>query len=681
MLSDEQYTRKEILMCDLNRKEGDENFNKQKYTKAIKAYGEALRHVPDDIRSLVGRSKCHSKLRKLRKAMDDIEVALHIHSMDKDAMLQKADILDQLGNHEMALVYYHRGLKRYPKSEEFKAGLARAEKRSAKKGRRLKMTSAGDITYFTASHKPPPPKQFEWKSKPKDIVKKSMLPSANFRSRLVHPLTNVHRKPEVLLTESRATTLNGLLAGSLESLAFEDKLIDETTEKDKLGKMYDDKEYLEFLLGHETYKNKKTPLGEGSVATVAETGLQFLQERTQFWDSLGPLPPPHPSRKSNSQLRSNRSRMSTYTSTESLQSVGTYNTSSTVHSYGSKYSKASNKTYRSRYAYGRKKEKPQPPKPEKVKFDFASYRRDEELREMTMIAEEIDQKKDSEEERRRNRDEAVKRGEETTAFIEKEIVQIDKYYSKGQLDLCRKRADAAIDVLGRFTEEEIPTKYILLSTLYSCLGNCDMQTKNLTSALENHGHDLMIGEQCNNTEIQSRALGNIGRVNVLMGKYNRALDIYNRKAPLCTSPKETSWLFHEIGNCFLMMKIYEYAHESGLKSLRSALEANDQRLQLQSNVLVAVAEVNLMKYKDAYQHFEDALERAKLLNDKRAQDAMTRALVDLNKKMVTQLKKKQTSKNMRKSPVHYDIPTATPVSRPTPSLSAISAKTNVTVEG
>ena len=34
----------------------------------------------------------------------------------------------------MALVYYHRGLKRYPKSEEFKAGLAKAEKRSVKKG-------------------------------------------------------------------------------------------------------------------------------------------------------------------------------------------------------------------------------------------------------------------------------------------------------------------------------------------------------------------------------------------------------------------------------------------------------------------------------------------------------------------------------------------------------------------
>ncbi|XP_045209893.2 outer dynein arm-docking complex subunit 4-like isoform X2 [Mercenaria mercenaria] len=595
------------------------------------------------------------------------------------ALLQKGDVLDQLGNHEMALVFFHRGMKRYPKSEEFQNGIARAQKRSVKKGRRMKLTTAGDITYFTAAHKPPPQKQFEWRNKPKEKIKKSMVPSANFRSRLVHPLTNFHRKPAVLLSESRATTLNSLLAGSLESLDYEDKLIQETTEKDILGKMYDDKEYLEFLLGHEINKNKKTPLGKGEVADVAETGLQFLQERTQFWDTLGPLPPPHPSRKTNSQF-GNKSRLSQYTSTDSLQSVGTYKTSSTVQSYGSKFSKSSNKTYRSRYAYGKRKEKTQPPKPEKVKFDFASYRRDEDLREMTMIAEEIDQKKDSDEERRKHRDEAMKRGEETTAYIEKEIIQIDKYYSKGQLDLCKKRADAAIDVLGRFTEEEIPTKYILLSTLYSCLGNCDMHTKNLTSALENHGHDLMIGEQSNNTDIQSRALGNLGRVHVLMGKYNRALDIYNRKAPLCKSPKETAWLFHEIGNCFLMMKIYEYAHESGLKSLRSALEANDQRLQLQSNVLVAVAEVNLLKYKDAYQHFEDALERAKLLNDKRAQDAMTRALVDVNKKMVVQLKTKQATKQMRKSPVHYDIPVATPVSRATP-LSAMSAKTNVTVEG
>lgn len=98
----------------------------------------------------------------------------------------------------------------------------------------------------------PPQKQFEWKNKPNEKVKKSLVPSANFRSRLVHPLTHINKKPAVLLSESRATSLDGpFLAGSLESLAYEDKLIEETSEKDILGKMHDDKEYLEFLLGYE----------------------------------------------------------------------------------------------------------------------------------------------------------------------------------------------------------------------------------------------------------------------------------------------------------------------------------------------------------------------------------------------------------------------------------------------
>ena len=65
---------------------------------------------------------------------------------------------------------------------------------------------------------------------------------------------------------------------------------------------------------------------------------------------------------------------------------------------------------------------------------------------------------------------------------------------------------------------------------------------------------------------------------------------YNRKAPLCTKPQETAWLFHEIGNCFLMMRIFEYAHESGLKALKAANDANSKRLQMQTNVLTGVAE-------------------------------------------------------------------------------------------
>lgn len=186
---------------------------------------------------------------------------------NNEALLQKGDVMHQLGNHEMALVYYHRGAKRYPNASEFKDAIAKAEKRSVKKGRRMKLTATGDITYFTASHKLPTPKQFQWKNKPNERVKKALVPSANFRSRLVHPLASVHRKPEVQLTESRATT-HSFLSGSLESLQYEQRLIEETTEKDILGKMYDDKEYLEYLLGHEVAKSKKTPLGKGDRKSV-----------------------------------------------------------------------------------------------------------------------------------------------------------------------------------------------------------------------------------------------------------------------------------------------------------------------------------------------------------------------------------------------------------------------------
>ena len=51
-----------------------------------------------------------------------------------------------------------------------------------------------------------------------------------------------------------------------------------------------------------------------------------------------------------------------------------------------------------------------------------------------------------------------------------------------------------------------------------------------------------------------------------------------------------------------MMRIFEYAHESGLKALKAANDANSKRLQMQTNVLTGVAEgmfivhVNLLSW-------------------------------------------------------------------------------------
>ena len=101
---------------------------------------------------------------------------------------------------------------------------------------------------------------------------------------------------------------------------------------------------------------------------------------------------------------------------------------STYRSFASNTSRKSKpgQTYKSRYAYGnRRKEKPKPPNPEKVQFDFKTYQKDEDLREMTEIPEE-DFNETEEKERERRKKEASKRGEEVMAFLEKEAEAIEK---------------------------------------------------------------------------------------------------------------------------------------------------------------------------------------------------------------------------------------------------------------
>jgi hypothetical protein len=56
------------------------------------------------------------------------------------------------------------------------------------------------------------------------------------------------------------------------------------------------------------------------------------------------------------------------------------------------------------------------------------------------------------------------------------------------------------------------------------------------------------------------------------------------------SPLESTWLFHEIGRCYLELDKYAEAKSNGEQSETAALEAEDQMWQLQALVLTAQAE-------------------------------------------------------------------------------------------
>lgn len=123
--------------------------------------------------------------------------------------------------------------------------------------------------------------------------------------------------------------------------------------------------------------------GRGSpVADMAEDGLNFLYDRVLYWDRLGPLPPPHPSRRS----RGNKFGGSM----SSVFSAGTHKTSATNTTGDTKLSWKS-KNIKSKLGISRDTHPVYyRPDPTRLNFQFKSMTGSSEfgLRNMSEIAEE-----------------------------------------------------------------------------------------------------------------------------------------------------------------------------------------------------------------------------------------------------------------------------------------------------
>lgn len=85
---------------------------------------------PNDKNALIARSKCHLLLGNPQKALDDAEMALQVKSKDSSnakAIYCKAEALYHLGDFEMSLVYYYRGMRIRPEFDQFRLGVQKAK--------------------------------------------------------------------------------------------------------------------------------------------------------------------------------------------------------------------------------------------------------------------------------------------------------------------------------------------------------------------------------------------------------------------------------------------------------------------------------------------------------------------------------------------------------------------------
>ncbi|XP_042562392.1 outer dynein arm-docking complex subunit 4 isoform X1 [Clupea harengus] len=209
-----------------------------------------------------------------------------------------------------------------------------------------------------------------------------------------------------------------------------------------------------------------------------------------------------------------------------------------------------------------------------------------------------------------------------THYVLTNLDQIDTGNAQDTL----KRASEVLKVVQGWTEEALPNKKEVLGNLHSCIGNAHMDLEDMDQALDHHHKDLELAKQSNRLDLKSRALDNIGRVYARIGNFQKAIEVWEEKVPLVQDGLERTWLFHEIGRCYLELKQHDKAQNYGSQSLTAANEISDEKWQLNANVLIAQAELKLCNYESCVSHFETALDLANLLQDHPARDAIKKAL-------------------------------------------------------
>ncbi|NWQ81889.1 TTC25 protein, partial [Columbina picui] len=234
---------------------------------------------------------------------------------------------------------------------------------------------------------------------------------------------------------------------------------------------------------------------------------------------------------------------------------------------------------------------------------------------------------------------------QTPAEISRYIVQnmedIDMLLSsESPAESCRK-AERVLKTIQGWSDDDVPNKNEIIGNLHSCIGNAQFEMGQMEAALRSHKVDLVLARQNKLPDALSRALDNIGRVYARIGKFQQAIESWEEKIPLAKSSLEKTWLFHEIGRCYLELNKAEVAQKYGERSLQSADEEGDVGWQLHAYVLMAQAQVNLKNYRSAVINFEKALEKATLIHNEVAQNAIMIALDDVSRSFVKELREKR----------------------------------------
>ncbi|KAJ3192260.1 Tetratricopeptide repeat protein 25 [Irineochytrium annulatum] len=256
--------------------EGDVLAKKRAFLSAIDIYTRALEIRPTDKHCLVCRSQCFIQIGAADQALADADSALREYPDYFKAILQKAEALYAKGDFELALMHFHRGNRLRPELDEFRVGIQKAREaiENSIGGPRDSVQPFGDLGHGRENHVA----QKNSKSRASTMRR---MESANAGGSTAGAngggVTGGNKGVSVSSTTANVGNTGGMSGGlSKMTPSMESKL---------LGELYEDKCYLQSLVGDRDFVDHPDP----EVIKLVGEGLRYLSTRVEFWRQQHPL--------------------------------------------------------------------------------------------------------------------------------------------------------------------------------------------------------------------------------------------------------------------------------------------------------------------------------------------------------------------------------------------------------
>ncbi|NXG05954.1 TTC25 protein, partial [Sakesphorus luctuosus] len=225
--------------------EGTTLSRRGQHRKALGCFNNALKLREGHKQCLITRSKCFLKLGDTASSLQDAEASLQRDKTFYEGLYQKAETLYTMGDFEFALVFYHRGRRLRPNQHKFQLGINKAEEAI--------MNCIGNPASVKLENR----EELGFVSRQAESRKTNQ---------------NLHNKP----TKDQ------------KGMKKQEPVKNPKTERELLGRLYDDKAFLEKMLKDEDFMQTSTRQGDKVVDLVLD-GISYLSQRRDFWQQHKPI--------------------------------------------------------------------------------------------------------------------------------------------------------------------------------------------------------------------------------------------------------------------------------------------------------------------------------------------------------------------------------------------------------